>query len=285
MIKTGFNLLVWNGAIPNEFYTIAERIKKIGYDGIEVFMAEPDPQEYRRFGDHLKSIGLEATCVTGGSVEGNAVSESASVRAKAVDQLKHAVDCAHAIGSHIICGPIHSAFAYFPNRQPPTDKETGWSAEVLHEAGNYAQQADITFAVEALNRFECYLVNTMDQLSALIKRADHPRVRAMFDTHHANIEEKKIGEALRKISPVLAHIHISENDRGTPGDGHLPWDDIFSSIAAINYSGWLTIEAFTRNDPDFANAINVWREYSEPWDMAEKGFAFIKAMRDKHGVA
>jgi D-psicose/D-tagatose/L-ribulose 3-epimerase len=98
----------------------------------------------------------------------------------------------------------------------------------------------------------------------------------MYDTHHANIEEKKNSVALQTIGPVLSHVHISENDRGTPGDGHVQWEDIFSTLKSIQYKGWFTIEAFSRNDPDFANAINVWREYSSPWDIAENGLAFIK---------
>jgi D-psicose/D-tagatose/L-ribulose 3-epimerase len=152
----------------------------------------------------------------------------------------------------------------------------------LCAAGEYAAQADVVLTLEALNRFECYLCNTMDQLSGLINSVAHPNVKAMFDTHHANIEEKKIGEAIRKIAPLLAHVHISENDRGTPGDGHIPWDETFSTLAAVKFNGWLTIEAFTRNDPNFANAINVWREYSKPWDMAEQGLAFIKQMSSKY---
>lgn len=122
----------------------------------------------------------------------------------------------------------------------------------------------------------------MEALLRLVTQASHPNVKAMFDTHHANIEEKKIPTAIRTIAPVLAHVHISENDRGTPGDGHIQWDETFSSLAEINYTGWLTIEAFTRNDPDFANAINVWREYSQPWEMATQGWKFIKEMCTRH---
>jgi D-psicose/D-tagatose/L-ribulose 3-epimerase len=244
MNKIGFNLLVWSGGLPDTFLQITERLKKIGYDGIEVFMAEQDKTAYSRLGNHLKSIGLEATCVLGVGPEENPISDSKLVRSKAVDRLKLAVDCAHAIESKIICGPFHSAFADFSNRHPPEDKEYGWSAEVLHAAGEYSAKADIVLTIEALNRFECFLCNTMDQLTGLIKRADHPNVKAMFDTHHANIEEKKIETALKKV----------------------------------------TIEAFTRNDPDFANAINVWREYSEPWDMAEGGLKFIHSMCKKHGL-
>lgn len=181
----------------------------------------------------------------------------------------------------IICGPFHSAFATF-SHHAPTEQEYNWSAEILHSAGEYAAQADITLTLEALNRFENYLCNTMEQLTLLINKINHPNVKAMFDTHHANIEEKKIKQAIHKIAPLLSHVHISENDRGTPGDGHVQWDETFSTLAEIDYKGWLTIEGFTRNDPDFANSINVWREYSEPWEMAENGLKFIKQMCLKH---
>ncbi len=283
MNKIGFNLLAWSGGIGEDIFPVSERLKKIGYDGIECFMAEQNTEAYKQFGNHLKSIDLDATCVLGLGPEENPASDSPSVREKALVRLKHAIDCADAINSKIICGPIHSAFAYFAGR-PPEPSEYEWSADVLRAAGDYAAQADIILTPEALNRFECYLCNTMDQLSMLLAKVSHPNVKAMFDTHHANIEEKKLSEALKKIAPVLAHVHISENDRGTPGDGHVSWDETFSTLASIKYKGWLTIEAFTRNDPGFANAINVWREYSKPWDMAEKGFEFIKQNCIKHGI-
>ena len=284
MNKIGFNLLVWSGGLPDSFLPVTERLKKLGYDGIECFMAEPDKKVYKRFGDHLRNIGLEATCVLGMGPDENPISDSKTIREKGVARLKYAIDCAHAINSKIICGPFHSAFATFTNRRPPEEQEYAWSAEVLRAAAEYAAQANIVLTPEALNRFECYLCNTMDQLTGLVKRISHPNVKAMFDTHHANIEEKKIGVAIKKVAPVLAHVHISENDRGTPGDGHIPWDETFFTLASVKYKGWLTIEAFTRNDPDFANAINVWREYSEPWDMAEGGLKFIREMCLKHGL-
>ena len=283
MNKIGFNLLAWSGGIGEDMFPVSERLKKIGYDGIECFMAEQNSAVYKHFGKHLQSIGLEATCVLGLGPDENPASDSLAIREKALQRLKNAIDCAQALNSKIICGPFHSAFASFVGR-PPETSEYERSAEVLHAAGDYAAQAGITLTLEALNRFECYLCNTMDQLTMLVSKASHPNVRAMFDTHHANIEEKKLSEAIKQIAPVLAHVHISENDRGTPGDGHVPWDETFSTLADIKYKGWLTIEAFTRNDPNFANAINVWREYSKPWDMAEKGFKFIKQNCMKHGL-
>lgn len=277
----GFNLLAWSAPISEKMHPITERLKTIGYDGIECFIDYQDVAAYRQFGDHLRQLNLQSTCVMVMSPNENPASDSRQIRDQALTRLKEAIDRAHAMDASVICGPFHSAFATFSRQEPQLD-EYERSAEVLHAAGEYAKQANIVLAPEALNRFECYLCNTMSQLMELVRRADHPNVQAMFDTHHANMEEKRFPDAIRTIAPVLAHVHISENDRGTPGDGHIPWDDTFRTLSEINYTGWMTIEAFTRNDTAFANSINVWREYNDPWDIAENGFTFIKTMQAKY---
>lgn len=281
--KIGFNLLAWSAVVSEELWPIVDRLQQIGYDGVECAMDARSPLVYQKFGRQAHDLGLEVTCVLAVGPKENPISESKAVREKALERIKWAVDRAHDIQSNVICGPFHSAFATFTG-QPPKEQEYQWSAEVLQKAGEYAAQADVILNLEAINRFECYLCNTMEQLTGLVKRISHPHVKAMYDTHHANIEEKKFKPAIEKVAPMLGHVHISENDRGTPGDGHVPWDDTFGALAAHEYQGWLTIEAFTRNDPNFANAINVWREYSEPWEMAEHGYAFINKMCQKHGL-
>lgn len=283
MIKIGFNVLAWTADVSEKVFPVVDRLKKIGYDGVECFVGSPDVEAYRRFGDHAHAAGLDVTAVTVVDKESNPVDNSAAVRSKALDRIKWVIDRTHDMQARVLCGPFHSAHATF-SRQAPQQDEYKRCAEVLHAAGQYAAQANITLALEALNRFECYLCNTMQQLRYLISQADHPNVRAMFDTHHANIEEKKMGSAIETISAMLHHVHISENDRGTPGDGHVPWDETYDALAKVKYEGWLTIEAFSRNDPDFANAINVWREYSDPWDMAEKGYLFIRQKSLAHGL-
>jgi len=275
MNKIGFNTLVWSAVVSDDLFPIIDRLKEIGYDGVECLIGSPDEKAYKRFGEHAHNIGLETTSVFVVGVDENPVNPSSEIRARGLDRIKWGIDRAHDMSAKVMCGPFHSAHGFF-TKKPPQDEEYQRCAEVLHAAGEYAAQAGITLALEALNRFECYLCNTMEQLQRLVKASDHPNVKAMFDTHHANIEEKKNQTALQTIAPYLAHVHISENDRGTPGDGLVQWDENFSALADIKYDGWLTIEAFSRNDPDFANAINVWREYSAPWDMATKGLAFIK---------
>lgn len=283
MNKIGFNVLAWSAGMSDELFPIIERLKEIGYDGVEYFIGAPDEAAYKRVGNRSREVGLGVTAVTVVSPDTNPISESASVRAQALDQLKWVIDRAHDLQAEVLCGPFHSAHAHFVAR-PATSDEYARAAEVLYAAGEHAAQANLILAPEALNRFECYLCNTMEHLANLVKLTNHPNVRAMFDTHHANIEEKKYESAIHIIAPYLSHVHISENDRGTPGDGHIPWDNAFAGLAAIGYKGWLTIEAFSRNDPDFANAIGVWREYNDPWHIAENGLTFIREMAIKHNL-
>lgn len=283
MNKIGFNVLAWSAAMSEELFPVLDRLKNIGYDGVEFFVGSPDDAVYKRIGDYCADLGLEVGSVILLGAEENPIDPSPRVREKGLEKLKWGIDRSHELQSMHICGPFHSAFTTFAGRAPVED-EYDRSAEVLHAAGEYAAQAGIMLIPEAVNRFECYLCNTMAQLVHLVNKVDHPHVKAMFDTHHANMEEKNFKEAIRLVSPLLSHVHISENDRGTPGSGHIPFDEVFSTLAEVEYKGWLTIEGFTRNDPDFANSIGVWREFSEPWDMAETGYTFIKDMLRKHGL-
>lgn len=274
--KIGFNLLAWSAGVSPAVYPLMERLKTIGYDGVEVLIGSPNVKEYSDLAQQARALSLDVNTVLVVGEQENPISADASIRAAALDRIKWAIDRAHDMDATVMCGPFHSAHGLFA-AHAPSKEEFKWAAEVLHQAGEYAKGAGIVLALEAVNRFETYLCNTMVKLSELIALADHSSVRAMYDTHHAHIEEKQIKQPIEHISPFLAHVHISENDRGTPGMGLVHWDEVFSTLEQVNYHGWYTIEAFSRDDPDFANGINVWREFSDPWEIAEKGYEFIRS--------
>ncbi len=282
-MKIGMNMHLWSTHVTEEHFTDIEQLKAIGYDGIEIFLANSDRANYEKVGSFLQSIDLEVNGCLGLSAEQNIISKDATLRQAGLNKIKEAIDNMHAAGGKNICGPFHSAFGTF-SHDCPHEEEYKRSAEVLHAAAEHAAQAGITLTPEALNRFECYLVNTMAQLKKLVDMVDHPNLRGMFDPHHANIEEKSFAEAIETIAPVMTHVHISENDRGTPGSGNVAWDEVFSSIAKTGYDGWYYIEAFSRDDLEFANAINVWREFNPRMDICRDGYTFTKAMIEKHKI-
>ena len=274
-MKIGMNMLLWTNHVTEQHFNIVDTLKETGYDGIELFLGEGDVKHYSKLGNHFSSIDMGVTAVAALAPEENIASPDRKTREAGLDKLKWSIDVGAAANVEVICGPFHSTFAYF-TRQPPTLQEKQWSNEMLLKAAEYAQESNIILAPEAVNRFECYLYNTMADLGAMAKEVNHPNLGAMFDTHHANIEEKSQAEAIKTIAPFLKHVHISENDRGTPGSGQVHWEEVFKALKEVKYDGWLTIEAFSTIIPEFANAINVWREYSPSEEIYTKGLKLIK---------
>jgi D-psicose/D-tagatose/L-ribulose 3-epimerase len=271
-MKLGFNLLLWTPHVTLAHEPILRALKKTGYDGVEIPMFEGDPAHYARLGEVLDKLGLERTVVSVLGAGHNPLSPDKAQQAAAAARAKWTIDCTAALGASILGGPMHSELGHFSG-SPATAAERKRAISFHMRAGDYAAKHKVTFALEALNRFECYLLNTMEQLAAYVEEVNHPAIAAMYDTFHANIEEKDPVAAIKTIRPHLAHVHISENDRGTPGKGHVPWADTYKALKKGKYDGWLTIEAFGRSMPALAAATRVWRDFAPaPEEVYKLGF-------------
>ena len=275
-MKIGMNMLLWTTFVNEEYFPTIEKIKQAGFDGIEVPIGDGEAKDYRKVGDFLKSLGMTCTCVTSVFEAENPASPDPAIRQKGVDELKWRIDMAAEMDAEVIGGPYHSAFAWFSGKAP-TEEERKWSAEVLHKAAEYAAGTGVILTPEALNRFECYLYNTLASIGKTLREINHPNLRMIYDTHHAHIEEKSQASVIQEYADLINHVHISENDRGTPGTGQVHWQEVFKNLQAIGYDKWLTIEAFSRHNEEFANGINVWRNYQEDFnEVYEVGYQFIK---------
>ncbi|MBY0458798.1 MAG: sugar phosphate isomerase/epimerase [Gemmataceae bacterium] len=275
-MKLGMNLLLWTGGVTAEHFPLLAKLKAAGFDGVELPVFGGAPADYKPIRAELDNLGLKCTTVTILTKETNAISPDAATRKKAVEWLKTVVEINHVLGAETVCGPYHSAIGEFSGTGPTADEKQR-SADVLREVAEFAKQANLMMAVEYLNRFECYLITTAAQAVELVKMVDHPNLRTMYDSFHAHIEEKDPAAAIRTVAPVLAHVHISENDRGTPGTGQVNWDDTFTTLSEVGYDGWMTIESFGRALPDLAAATKVWRDlFPSPEDVYTKGIKFIK---------
>jgi len=280
-MKTSINLLLWTTFVTEEHYPLLGTLREAGYDGVELPMMAGDTAHYAALGRELDRIGLERTTCTALDESTNPASPDPAVRRAAAERFKEVVEMSAAAGADLICGPFHSAYKVFTGRGP-TDDERRWSAEVLREAAEEAQGAGIPLAFEALNRFECYLVNTMSDARALVRAAEHPNLGVHYDTHHMHIEEPDVSAAIELARDDIRHVHVSENDRGVPGSGQVNWTDTFRSLRMIGYDGWLTIESFSRLDPEFAAAIHIWRDFArDPEEVYTRGLEFMRGMWDQ----
>ncbi|MBN1853290.1 MAG: sugar phosphate isomerase/epimerase [Pirellulales bacterium] len=257
-MKYGMNLLLWTGNVTSEHLPLCEKLASMGFDGVELPIFSPDETKFTQLGKRLDDLGLGRTAVTVRNEPDNPISSDPAIRAAGIAATKAVLDSCAAAGVEILAGPIHSALGVFSG-SGRTDEEWLWGVESIREVAEYADQLGVTLAIEAVNRFECYFINTMGDAARFAREVDHPRCRVMYDSFHANIEEKRIGKAIECCADVLGHVHISENDRSTPGQGNVRWNETFDALRTVDYDGWLVVEAFGFAVPELVAATKIWR--------------------------
>jgi D-psicose/D-tagatose/L-ribulose 3-epimerase len=275
-MKYGMNLLLWTGELNDGIIPVLKMLKGLGYDGIElpIFNTSLD---YARWGKILDDHGLARTAVTVRTVEDNPISPDAAVRQKGIEGTKRTLDCCAAVGATHLVGPFHSALGHFTG-QGRTADEWKWGVESMRPMAEHARKVGVMLGVECLNRFETYLLNTHADSAQFCREVNHPNCRMMYDTFHANIEEKSIPQALSACADMLCHVHISENDRSTPGKGLVRWADNFDALRKINYDGWMMVEAFGLALPELAAATKIWRRMFESEEqLSRDALAFMKS--------
>ena len=257
----GFNLLLWTTHVTEEHFPLFADLKRAGYDGVEVPVFEGSEEHFARVGQVLRDEGLRCTGVTVlPDAAHSAIGADDANRVGAVQRLAWAVRCLKAAGGELLAGPFHQPLGEFSG-DPPTEEERERLVAVHRQAADFAAETGVKLSIEPLNRFECYILNTVEDGAELVRRVGRPGYGLLYDTFHANIEEK---DPIGVIAPNLAtinHVHLSENDRGTPGKGHLPFREVLGEFKRGGYEGWFVIEAFGRALPALAAATRVWRDF------------------------
>ena len=272
-MKYSMNLLLWGNQIDDKLFPTLELIKEIGFDGIEVPIFNTNPEHWFKFRKKLDDIGLSCETDTICGPDHHLISQNPSMRKATLEHLKRALDCSLVLGATKLMGPYHSALGVFTG-QPATADEWKWAVDSIRELADYAGELDITLGLEYLNRFELYLTSCGDELIRFVDDVNHPNCKIMFDTFHANIEEKNIGDTMRKMGDRISFIQLSENDRSTPGKGNVDWEGIFGAIRDLKYDGWISIEAFSPKLP----VANIWRKMFESEEqLMRDGLSFIKS--------
>ncbi len=281
-MKTGMNLLLWTTHVTEEHFPLLAKLKQAGYDGVEIPLFEGDANHYKAIGRELKNLGLGCTAVTVVGPDSNPISADANVRKAAVDRHKWAIEMTATLGGEMLCGPYHSPLATFTG-SGPTEDEKQRAVEVLRQSAEIAKQYNLMLVIEYLNRFECYFLTTAAQAKELVQRVNHPNFRTMYDTFHANIEEKSASGAIKDLAGHFVHVHISESDRGIPGTGMVHWAETFRALRQVRYDGWLVIEAFGRALPALAAATRVWRDlFPSAEAVYTQGLRFMKQNWDAY---
>jgi D-psicose/D-tagatose/L-ribulose 3-epimerase len=275
-MKFGVNTFIWSGTFDQSNFGLLPIIKEAGFDGVEIPLFRAKDFQASSIRKAVEAHGLECNACTV-LVDGfSLISDSPDVRRRTRQHLEDLVKVAAEGGVGIIAGPLFSPVGYLPGRRRTND-EWNWAVEGFQSLGDTLAAHKVTFAIEPLNRFETYFLNTAADAAKLAEQIGHPNIGILFDTFHANIEEKQIATGYLTVGPHLKHVHTCENDRGIPGSGHVEWDQVFQALHSMNYDGWLTIESFGFALKEVSAAAAIWRDIERtPESIAFEGVKFLK---------
>lgn len=277
-VKFGVSTWLWASPFNNETLSLFPKIKKFGYDVVEIPVEDPSLIDVPEVKKALNDNGLEAVICGAFGTSRDLTNEDPSFHKTSFDYLDECFDITAELGCKFVAGPMYSAVGK-ARLVSPEQRKIEWDRAVsnLRIVCENARKSGLDIALETLNRFETDLINTTEELMQLIKDINEPEAKVILDGFHMSIEEPDPEAAIKLAGDKLIHFQVSENYRGTPGTGQTPWDAYKRGLEAVNYQGVISIESFTPQVKELAGAVCIWKPLAPSQDsFAKEGLSFLK---------
>lgn len=281
-LRYAVHAYAWTNSWSNETLDIIDRARKLGFDLVEVPLMEIDKIDAAAIKERASAAGMDLCTSTACSEATDPTSDDERVRAAGLDYLKKCIQATSDMGATVFSGVTYSAIGRRITGRP-TEQHWDHAAHALREAARFAADQGVTIGIEAINRYETFLVNTAEQALALRDRIGEPNVKVHLDAYHMNIEEGDFYQPTKAAVPHLCHFHLSESHRGTPGTGTVDWDAIYRALGEGQYSGIVGLESFESVSPAMAAATCMWRSLAESSDqLLGDGLKYLKTLESKY---
>lgn len=279
-MKLGLNTWLWAYRFETRHLFCIEQAQELGAEVLDFSVADPFQFPTKEVAQAMAHTSMDAVVTTAMSGRYNAISPDPAERKAALDFMKRLIDIAAELNAPLVGGVTYAASGYHTGH-PRTQQEIAWCTEYLHAACQYAAPYHVTIALEPVKRFETHFLNTAAQALDLIELVHMPNLKVHLDTFHMNIEESSIPNAVRLCGDKLAYLHLVENNRGTPGMGHIPWIELFTTLKESNFQGAGCIETFNPETLDETAPLTyLTRKFADtPQELAEQGLKYLKTIR------
>lgn len=265
-MKYGIYYAYWEKEWGGNFVPYTEKCARLGFDILEVACGAFDREDDRFFRELAAAAKANGLRLTGGYGPRKGHDLAGTDPAQVEAAFRFYADMFRKMelaGIDRLGGALYS---YWPAQcTPETDKaaDTDRSVARMQRLADLAADHGITLCMEALNRFEGYMINTADECLTYVRAVNRPNVKVMLDTFHMNIEEDSLTDAIRKSGPLLGHFHVGEANRRCPGpNGRFDWAAIGRALRSIGYAGGVVMEPFVRMGGQVSRDVSLWRDLS-----------------------
>lgn len=274
----GVNTWLWESPYSTDNLDLLDKIADLGFDLVEIGLDDPEQIDPEKLSQKLDHQNLDITFCGSFGPRRDISHEDKEIRENGIKYIKTALDLCNEVDASVFAGPAYSAVGksrHLP--QHAREAERDRAIKNLGRCANYAEEVGIDLAIEPLNRFETDMVNTVQEAKEIINEVKSSNLKLHLDTFHMNIEENNFARAIENAGSLIAHFHASENNRGAPGSGHIPWDQISTSLIATGYNGAVVIESFIPDVEEIARAASIWRTLAPSSEqLAKDGLHFLQ---------
>ena len=275
-MKYAAHSLMWTPEFTEKDMGLFDKLKEMGFDGIELHLNHPESLPVEKIKEKMQDTGMNCTFTAALEKKNNPISPDQKIRERGIASLNELVDVVAELKGDVLSGVIYAAWGEFTGKMR-TEEEWDYCKKSLFKSAEYAEKKGVVLALEPVNRYETYFLNTAEDTRKLVEEIAHPNVRVHLDTYHLNIEEESFYKAIKTAGDYLYHLHVCENNRGIPGTGHIQWQEIYRALKEINYNRWAIIESFVPAIEEIARMTAIWRKVAPSADaIAREGLKFLK---------
>lgn len=283
-MRIGINTFLFASPFTTREVSLFPAFKSWGFDSVEMAIEDPAHVDSRLVREALSTHGLVAGSVSGAWGPGRDLRGSPDQQQASLDYTYRLMELLHEWECPTLIGPMYSCVGR-ASMVPPAERGIQWEL-VGHHLSRLAARAGelgITLCIEPLNRYETDFINTAEQALRMVKYVGSPWLKILLDTFHMNIEEKDPAQAIRQVGRHLGHLHACGCDRGTPGEDHIPWEDLAQALQETGYQGDVVVESFTPEVQVIAKAAAIWRPMAPSSEhIAREGYIFLRELFSRY---
>ncbi|MBV8283895.1 MAG: sugar phosphate isomerase/epimerase [Candidatus Eremiobacteraeota bacterium] len=240
---------------------ILEKLAVMGYDGVELQTRNPAEFDADAFGKKVKDAGL-AICAVSSGVVGETdgiylMSPEPEKRKAAIERYKSIIDLAARYGVDSSIGRMRGQAKWAPDRKTGL----GWFRAALEELCSYAQGKGVKIVLEPQHPYNLDTLNSLAETVEFIRSFAATNLVFEADIHHQGLVEKSIPAALvfGMQSGYMTFVQVSDGNRLPPGLGIFNWVDVFETLKAVGYDGWISVEC--KQFPDSERCASYCYQY------------------------
>ena len=273
-------------AVCNELFQnqslgeMCSQIRELGYSGIEIapFTLGSNPiqltrDERKNLGQVIREAGLSFVglhWILVGPDGLHATTAEENVRKRTWRYIDSLIDLSADLAAETADKESVMVFGSPKQRSTigglrPSDAVALFTEELAHVA-RHAEDRNVKILVEPLSPDQTDVVTNLKEAVMVVNQINSPAVQTMFDVHNAVCESESHGQLIREFAGFIRHVHVNEFDGREPGTGDYDFGGLLSTLSDVNYSGWISLEAFdfSRNPVDVAGRSIRYLKGSAP---------------------